>query len=233
MHLIVNGTKGLDYSASLPVTSRRGMIRPTLAAWLAALWLFATPWAGAQPGGMTAYAGFSGGGNGLQRSTASTDQALQLDAGTAASFSVEWTLDAARQLQWFVSRQNTTLETQPAASTLASQRIPLQVIYVHLGGTNFIESRVGLGPYVAGGLGFTRFSPGLSGFESELRMSMNLGLGYAWPLSPQLGLRVELRGYATLINSSGSFLCSGGCTVSIKGDTLTQSQALLGLAFSF
>ena len=50
---------------------------------------------------------------------------------------------------------------------------------------------------------------------------------------PSLALRAELRGYATLINSSGSFFCSGGCVVSLKGDALVQGAALLGLSMRF
>jgi hypothetical protein len=52
-------------------------------------------------------------------------------------------------------------------------------------------------------------------------------------LSRQIALRTELRGYLTLINSSGGFFCSGGCVVSIRGDTLTQVEGLLGLSFAF
>jgi hypothetical protein len=62
---------------------------------------------------------------------------------------------------------------------------------------------------------------------------MNLGLGYQWPLAGALSLRMELRGYFTLINSRSSLFCSGGCVVVIKGDSLAQAEALLGLSFAF
>ena len=62
---------------------------------------------------------------------------------------------------------------------------------------------------------------------------MNVGLGYQWMLSKQVALRTELRGYLTLVNSSGGFFCSGGCAVSIRGDTMTQVEGLLGLSFGF
>lgn len=209
------------------------MLEPALGRVVAALVLIAALPATAQTTAFTVYGGHVGSGNGL-RSNAPADQALRLDPGSAASLSVDWTLDSARQLQIFVSRQRSALNPRGAGNAGSSgvaQPIPLQLIHVHLGGTNFIDARVGHGVYVVGGLGFTRFSPGLAGYESELRGSMNLGVGYAWPLSPWLGLRAELRGVATLIDSRGSFLCSGGCVVSIQGDTLRQLHALLGLAF--
>ncbi len=181
---------------------------------------------------VTAYGGWRGSGQGLQRN-APSDQAVRLGSGPAASMSIDWTIDAARQLQLFASHQQTELETTTGSGAGTTLRVPLKLNTVQLGGTNFIDSRVGNGTYVVGGLGITQLSPGLAGFESELRVSLSLGLGYQWPLSAGLSLRTELRGWGTLINSSGSFLCSGGCTVSIRGDTLTQVEALLGLAWTY
>ena len=179
---------------------------------------------------VTTYGGWRGSGQGLERN-APSDPAVRLGSGPAASMSVDWTLDSARQLQLFASHQQTELETSTGTGT--PLRVPLKLSTLQLGGTNFIDGQVGNGTYVVGGLGVTHLSPGLAGFESELRLSLSLGLGYQWPLSAGLSLRSELRGWGTLINSGGSFLCSGGCTVSIKGDTLTQVEALLGLAWSF
>ena len=64
-------------------------------------------------------------------------------------------------------------------------------------------------------------------------LEWGLALGYEQPLAPSLALRMELRGYVTLINSSGGFFCSGGCVVSLKGDALVQGEALLGLSLRF
>lgn len=201
-------------------------------AFAAAVLVSAASQAPAQELTITPYAGWRSSGQGLQRSAAS-ETPLKLSAGPAASISIDWRLDAARQLQLFASQHATELETQAATATLASQRLPIRLSTLHLGGTNFIDGRIGAGTYVVGGLGFSYFSPSLAPYESALRLSMNLGLGYQWPLSPALALRTELRAFVTLINSSGSFLCSGGCVVSIKGDTLTQAEVLFGLAVNF
>ena len=108
--------------------------------------------------------------------------------------SIDWTIDAARQLQLFGSHQQTELETSTGSGAGTPLRVPLKLSTLQLGGTNFIDGRVGNGTYVVGGLGFTQLSPGLAGFESELRLSLSLGLGYQWPLSAGLSLRTELRG---------------------------------------
>jgi hypothetical protein len=205
--------------------------RTTLPALLSLALLTALP-SHAQGITVTAYGGWRGSGAGLQRS-APGDPAVRLGSGPAAAMSIDWTIDAARQLQLFGSHQQTELETSTGSGAGTPLRVPLKLSTVQLGGTNFIDGRVGNGTYVVGGLGFTQLSPGLAGLESELRLSLSLGLGYQWPLSAGLSLRTELRGWGTLINSGGSFLCSGGCTVSIKGETLTQVEALLGLAWNF
>lgn len=204
---------------------------PTLPSLLAATTFVFTWPAFGQATSVTTYAGYRGGGQGLQRS-APADEPLRLGAGGAGSLSIDWAIDAARQLQLFASTQRTELQAN-ASNTAPPQRIPIRLSLLHLGGTNFIDGTVGRGTYVVGGLGMTQLTPGLAGYASELRLSLNLGLGYQWSLAPAVALRTELRGYATLINSSGSFLCSGNCTVSIKGDSLTQAELMLGLAWGF
>jgi hypothetical protein len=60
-----------------------------------------------------------------------------------------------------------------------------------------------------------------------------VGLGYYFPLGEQLALRVEARGYLTFVNSSGGFLCSGGCVVVLRSDAFTQYEAKVGLMARF
>ena len=62
---------------------------------------------------------------------------------------------------------------------------------------------------------------------------MNVGIGYHYPLGKALALRTELRGYFTLINSQGSFFCSGGCVVQVQSTLMTQFEAMVGLSFGF
>jgi hypothetical protein len=175
------------------------------------------------------YGGYRGGGTFAQ--TASPNATLELQSAAAASVSLDWVIDASRQVEVFASRQATQI---PASATGAiSPVVPLTVSYLHLGGTNFFDGTVGRGPYVVGGLGITYLAPGLPGLSAEVRPSMNVGLGYQLPLASSLALRFELRGYITLVNSSANLFCSGGCVLSIKGDALTQGEAMLGLAYSF
>jgi hypothetical protein len=161
------------------------------------------------------------------------NQDIEMSNGAAGSVGIEWPADAGRMFQLFLSTQRTKLDLSEATTTPgAPTEMPLQVSYIHIGGLNFFEGGL-RGPYIVGGLGATVLSPSLQGTSTQIRPSMNVGVGYQWPLGRAVSLRTELRGYVTLINSSGQFFCSGGCVVSIQGDTMTQVEALVGLTFGF
>jgi hypothetical protein len=59
------------------------------------------------------------------------------------------------------------------------------------------------------------------------------GFGYMVPLAKYVALKVETRGYATLVDSTGGFFCSGGCVVQIKGTTFTQGEVMAGISARF
>jgi hypothetical protein len=197
---------------------------PTLCT--AALLALAAALPAAAQNSITLYGGWRGGGS-LQQDTSPFDS-ISLKSSASGSIALDFGLDAMRQVQVFASYQSTDL-----AATATTPALPMTLGYLHLGGTNYFEGTVGRGAYVVGGLGVTRLSPGLSGLSDEYRPSLNLGLGYQWPIAGALSLRAELRGYFTLINSSGGLFCSGGCVVAVKGDALTQVEGLLGLNLAF
>ena len=197
---------------------------PTLAA--AALCTLATALPAAAQNSISVYGGYRGGGS-FQQDT-SPFASIGLKSSASGSIALDFGLDTMRQVQVFASYQSTDLEASASTPT-----VPLTVSYLHLGGTNYFEGAVGRGAYVVGGLGVTRLAPGLSGLSAEYRPSLNLGLGYQWPIAGALSLRAELRGYFTLINSDSALFCSGGCVVQIKGDGLTQVEGLLGLNLAF
>jgi len=204
------------------------MPRPLLATLAAALLAPALP-ARAQSA-ITLYGGVRTG-SGFEQVNP-PNNAVDLQTTAAGSVAVEWG-GGARPFQLLFSYQRTKLELGQPSTPGAPTEMPLQVGYLHIGGLNYFEGGPGRGPYVVGGLGATFLNPTLSGTSSRVRPSMNVGLGYQWPLSPSVALRSELRAYLTAINSSGSFFCSGGCTVAIKGDALTQVEAMAGLTFGF
>jgi len=194
---------------------------------LAALALSATG-AGAQTA-LTLYGGARGGGK--LEDASGNGNTFSLKSSAAASASVDWLLDDGRVGQVFYSFQRSAL---PGKAFGQPADVTINISYLHLGGRAFFEgdARNG-GGYVVGGLGATFFSPGLGGLSDEVRASGNVGVGWQWPVARNVALRTELRGYLTLINSSGQFFCSGGCVVSIRGSTLTQAEAMVGVSVGF
>lgn len=171
------------------------------------------------------YGGYTGSG-GLENATTQTDADVKSSGAFMLVLGTD--LDASRELQLQFSQQSTTLSPGGGADPF-----DLTIRYLHIGGTAFIDQPIGRGPYAVGGLGATYFSPSASGYGSETRPSLNLGFGYYWPLTEKVALRAEARGFFTLVNSSGGFLCSGGCVAVIKGDLFTQYGAMLGLTARF
>lgn len=197
----------------------------------AAVLLLAAAWPACAQKAITLYGGARAGSGFQQATTPSADADLR--SSGALSLAFDWPYDATRQLQLLVSHQRTRLELAPTSTPGTPTELPLRVSYLHLGGVNYFEGQLSQGPYVAGGIGITQLSPRLQGTSSRVRASMSAGIGYHLPLTKALALRTELRGYFTLINSNGSFFCSGGCVVQIKGDTLTQVEAMVGLTLLF
>lgn len=174
---------------------------------------------------LTLYAGYVGS-DGIDDATNDTSASIKSSAAFAVA--VGTVLDPSRELQVFYSQQTTTLSPGAGAAPF-----DLTVRYLHVGGTAFIEGPIDRGWYVVGGLGATQFTPSATGYGSEVKASLNLGFGYYWPLGKQLALRAEGRSFFTLVNSSGGFLCSGGCVVVLKSDVFMQYEAMIGLTANF
>ena len=217
----------MTHQVSAAVTARafhRALVRSAIAAGL----VLASSASAAQVV-VTLYGGARAGGEFIDENAG--DSTIKLDSGAAASLSFDWIISDGGQAQVFYSFQRSAL---PASALNRTDDVDVNISYLHVGGRVFFHGNYATsGGYVVGGLGITHLSPGLDGLSSEVRPSMNLGLGYQWMLSKQIALRTELRGYLTLVNSNGGFFCSGGCVVSIRGDTMTQGEGLVGLSFGF
>lgn len=181
--------------------------------------------AAAAQASVTLFAGYAGT-NGIDNATNSASA----DVKDGASFGVAigMPFDASRELQLLYNQQSTTLTPGGGAAPF-----DLTIRHLHVGGTVFVDRAVGQGFYAVGGVGVTQFSPGTTGFDNEYKPSMNVGFGYYLPLGGRLALLAEARGYLAFVNSSGGFLCSGGCVVVLKSDAVTQVEAKIGLMARF
>ena len=187
--------------------------------------LFVTVPAMAQNYAITPYVGYR-----TSSSLDSTTTGEAIDINETSSFGILLSMKKDRETDYdfLFSRQNTDLKQQ-------GQTIPnsgLRFDYYQIGGTvNYDVDN--LKPFVTGGLGITHLSPSNSAYSSDTKFSLSIGGGLKVPVSQKVGLRLEMRGYGTVISGSGSILCSGGCVAQFTGAVFWQVEALAGLQVAF
>jgi hypothetical protein len=196
------------------------LLAPALAV---AMLCAATP--AAAQASVTLFGGYAGT-SGIDDATSNASADVKNGATFGVAIGVPF--DASRELQLLYNQQSTTLTPGGGAAPF-----DLTIRHLHFGGTVFVDRAVGQGFYAVGGVGVTQFSPGTAGFDNEYKPSINVGFGYYLPLGDRVALLAEARGFFTLVNSSGGFLCSGGCVVVLKSDTVTQVEAKIGLMARF
>jgi opacity protein-like surface antigen len=153
---------------------------------------------------------------------------LDLDDQGNWGFAVSSPQTSGARYEFLYSRQQTRL----SEAAQPEDGFDLQIHYLHLGGTVDVKHK-DFTPFVSGGIGISHMSPGRSGFTDETRLSLSLGCGLKWYPSDRFGIRLELRGYGTLIDTSASLFCHGGCELELSSGLLPQFETNLGLIFRF
>jgi len=159
----------------------------------------------------------------------STGETVKLDETRSFGILMSMQRDHDSSYDLLFSRQDTDIQSKSSPEKNTS----IKFDYYHIGGTlNYKQN--GLYPFVSGGLGVTHISPANEVFSSETKFSLSIGGGIKFPLTENIGLRLEARGYGTVVDSSGSILCTAdGCLIRFKGDLFTQFEATAGLTIAF
>ncbi len=175
--------------------------------------------------GFTLYAGYQFGGGFTDQASG---QSIALREGGSYGASLDIPLDGSSELQIFYNHQTTAFTPWPYPNSSDQLRLD----YLHIGGTYFPED-LGHGVYVVGGVGATRMSPDAAGLNPATKLSMNVGVGYLLPLSKNVGVRLEARGFFTAVGGYTSVFCSGGCVASLTASALSQGDFLIGISARF
>ena len=161
-----------------------------------------------------------------------TGQHYSLDGHAAFALALDAPADLSSQYELFYSRQSTQLKGPGLA--------PLGVVveYLHVGGTIPLDDSTRARPYLAGGLGVTRFTADDPTAREDTVFSFSLALGLRAPLTRHLSVRVEGRGLLSFMDSSSAVFCHSGqagaaCHLTAQGSGQFQFAALAGLAYSF
>jgi opacity protein-like surface antigen len=161
-----------------------------------------------------------------------TGSSVSLADHGAFALTADLRADAGSQYELFYSREATGLQGNSGVP-----RTGVTVEYFHLGGTLLLDDEPRIKPYIAGGLGIARFMPGEQG-STDTRFSASLGLGLRWPVTRHFSVRLEGRGFVTLVNPDAAVFCRSDqngllCRIRGSGQTFIQGEFLAGAAWAF
>lgn len=165
--------------------------------------------------------------------------------GSTASYSVDdseafgllFNVRQSSNTQWEVlySFQDATASLRDSLTTLPSVDMDIHVL--QLGGT-YQGDGATVRPYLAMTLGGTYIETTANGTQSDAFFSGSIGVGMNIIPSSRLGIRLEARAYATLMNSNTDLFCRTGpdmniCAIRIDGSLLSQFEIFAGVVFRF
>ncbi len=166
-----------------------------------------------------------------------TDTSSSIEIDDNASFGLILNARHSPVTQWEViySRQETSADA--SGLELSNPAPDLTIQYLQAGGTYLWEGER-VRPFLAATLGGTHVDVSTPGFDSDTFFSFSLGLGLQINPNKRLGIRLEARGFGTLLDSSSDLFCEFGptnniCAVRIDGSLMWQTEAIAGLVFRF
>lgn len=166
-----------------------------------------------------------------------TDGNFSIDLDDNGSFGVILNARHSPITQWEIlySRQGTSADTTGLG--LSDPTLDLNVEYLHAGGTYLWEGNH-VRPFLAATMGVTRIEVINPGFDSDSFFSFSLGLGLQVRPTDRLGIRLEARGFGTLLDSDSDLFCEFGptnniCAIRINGTIMWQLEAIAGIVFRF
>ena len=180
---------------------------------------------------VTPYAGYRVGGT---FDDTDSEESLELGESSAWGLIVNGRVQENTEWEVFYSRQST--EVQASGFIVPQTLFDIDVDFLHFGGTYLFDGER-VRPFIALTIGATRFSPGLPGFGARTYASASFGGGWKVRVRENVGLRLEVRGFGTVIDSSSRLFCEsdGGaaCLILAKGEILAQWEARAGVSIRF
>jgi hypothetical protein len=164
------------------------------------------------------------------------------DSITGANFEVadasayglvlDFDLEPDKQIEVYMSRQNTHLSTGDPLFT-GQPLFDLTIDYYHIGGVYMLPEGDRVRPFVSGTFGLTRMTPKPSDLTTENRFSLSLGGGAKIFFTKSLGMRFDLRGIYTALNANTEIFCSGGCAIKVNSSGFVQTEISTALMMRF
>ncbi|MBU1192602.1 MAG: outer membrane beta-barrel protein [Gammaproteobacteria bacterium] len=156
---------------------------------------------------------------------------LDLDEGGSYGLLLNIDHDANTQWEFLYSHQDSELQL---AQLFVGERVfDLDIDYFSFGGT-YVWRDPRVEPFISAGIGVTHMSPEDDRLDSETRAMLQLGGGYKFFLTKNIGLRLEVRGYATALSSDSEIFCgNGACIARVDSSGFSQYEINAGLNARF
>ena len=164
-------------------------------------------------------------------------ESLAVEVDDAPHLGLIFNIRETANTQWevFYSRQEAEADTSEISPS--EPEVDIDVQYLHLGGT-YVADGEWARPFLAAGIGGTRFDPGPLTFDTENFFSFGVGAG--WQLQPtdRLGVRLEGRLLGTFLHSDTALFCETGieenvCAIAADSELYWQFQTSLGIVLQF
>lgn len=202
-----------------------------------ALLLIAASAARAQTVEITPLVGYRvGGALSIAAGTGSPPSVVEYELKDSASFGVHLGFRVAEdgEIEFLYSRQDTRLQT---GGLFTGEPLFDLALETWQAGGNYLFGEEGsrLRPYIGVGLGVTRLLPGPAPLQDETRFSASFAGGLKVWLGRHLGLRLEARGFFTVLESDTDTFCASGegCLVHASGSDIDQGEFRAGLVLRF
>lgn len=170
-------------------------------------------------------------------SFAADDASYNVDANDSGSLGLIFNIRDTANTQWefLYSRQDTDATIDGGA--LSGSTTGMEIQYLQAGGT-YHSDRGNVWPFVALTVGGTHIKTSDASASSDTFFSFSLGIGMQIRPTDRFGIRLEARGYGTVIDSNTDLFCqtdpaSNVCAIRVSGDVFWQLETLVGLVFRF
>jgi hypothetical protein len=181
---------------------------------------------------LTPFAGFTTGGDFEDMASSAT---LALD--DSSSFGLILDIRESANTQWEILYSLQATKTDTTGLPISGAALDIDAHYIQGGGTYLFDGDV-VRPFLSATIGASYFEPGLSGMNSETFFAFSVGTGLQIRPGHRLGIRLEARGFGSLLDSESDLFCRSDpagavCAIHVDGNVLWQFQAFAGLVFRF
>jgi len=175
----------------------------------------------------------------LETEDAETGDEVDLDLDETGSFGLILNIPADYPTEWefLISRQSTEIGRSGGVLAASDPLADLDITYLQAGGTYLFEGERAR-PYFVATIGAAHFEPDGEGLDSDTFFAFSFGGGVKLAPTSRIGLRLEARAFATLVDNDTAVYCesgpeASGCRLFTRGSLLWQWELSAGLITRF